>query len=207
MIPGHSTRGDTMKPAILLAALLLAAPAGRDSALADEYIRLAHVNEMFDAMAKQAETELAASIDDVPCEALKPILRERNAEIARDSRAYLSSRQLHDRTVKLLQETYTDAELAQVNDALRSPGGRLLADKSPKLTMRLRDVMHEGDADSERKAQALDDKYRARLESVERQCESQVRRGRGGAARDEDRGDERDGDRRDDRDEDRRRAP
>jgi hypothetical protein len=203
-----------MHVATLIAALALAAPApSRDPAPAEEFIRLAHVTETFDAMAKQGEAELAASVDDAPCEAIKPVLRERNAEVSRDSRAYLSSRQLHDRTVKLLQETYTDAELAQVNDALRSPGGRLLADRSPRLNMKLLDLMHEGDEDAERKSQALDEKYRQRFESVRRQCEAQTPRGRGGDgrnARDErdesdDEGfEDRDSDRRDDRRDDRR---
>src|SRR5690349_23806078 len=120
-----------MTPAMLIAALALAAsPSGaRDTALAEEYLRLAHVTETFDAMAKQGEAELAASVDEAECDAVKPILRERNAEITRESRSYLGSRQLHDRTIKLLQETYTDAELAQINDALKSPGGRVLAEK------------------------------------------------------------------------------
>jgi hypothetical protein len=202
-----------MNPAILLAALALAAPAGRDSALAEEYLRLARVTETFDAMAKQAETELAASVDDAECDAVKPILRDRNADIMRDSRAYLGSRKLHDATVKLLQDTYTDAELAQVNEALRSPGGRVLAEKSPRLTMKLLDVMHESDADADRRADAIDTKYRSRFEAVRAQCEAQMPRGQAGDERDDGdrgRGDERDDDRyddrRDERDE-RRRAP
>lgn len=172
---------------MLFAAVAAAAPA-RDGALAEEYFRLAHVSEMFDALAKQADTELAASVDDAQCDAVKPILREYNAEVSRESRAYLGSRALHDRTIRLLQETYSDAELAQVNGALRSPGGRLLAEKSSRLTLRLLDAMQANDAEAERRAQALEVKYRKRFESVRRQCEAQMPRGRG----DDEPGDERD---------------
>ena len=185
---------------VLIAALAMTVTpvTPRNPAPAEDFIRLAHVAETFEAMAKQGEAELAASVDDAPCDAIKPILRERNAEIARDSRAYLTSKSLHDRTVKLLQETYSDAELAQVNEALNSPGGRLLAEKSPRLNMKLLDLMHEGDTDAERKSQALDAKYRQRFESVRRQCEAQMPHDRGGDERDDEGADDREDNRRDD---------
>jgi len=165
-----------MRTALLLAAMILAAPAAaRDNALAEEYLKLSHESDLNEALVSDGAAQLEASVKEAPCEVVKPILRERNAEVVKYVREKLASADTHARTVAILQSVYSDDELAKLNEFLRSPTGKLMMEKGPQLTRQLQQEMQQRARESLSSAEQLQKKYGTRVDAVRAQCEAQMK--------------------------------
>jgi hypothetical protein len=158
------------------AAAAAPAPAPRDVALAEEYLKLSRASETYDALVRDGAAQLEAAANDAPCDVVKPVLRERNAEIIAFTRERLGSAHTRERTIAMVQQVFSEAELIEVVGFLRTPLGRTVAEKTPLVGQKMMALVQEGEQDASRKAEELEAKYGAKLDALRTQCEAQMGR-------------------------------